>query len=56
MEGLCTVNYAGGYTFELEIADTDPDSFALTIRNPGGGIVDSAAGTLTGGNFALITY
>jgi len=56
IKGDCKVNNAAGFTFELVINNTNPDSYALTIKNSFGTIVDSSAGTLAGGDFVVTKY
>jgi len=56
IEGNCTVNGTGGYTFELVINDTNPDSISLTIKDAGGAVVDSTSGTAAGGDFVVTAY
>jgi hypothetical protein len=45
IEGTAEVNGVPGHTFVLQIVDSNPDSFDITITGP---IPDSAAGTVRG--------
>lgn len=56
IEGNCTVNSIGGYTFWLEMKDTNLDSLSLTIKDATGTVKDSTSGTVVGGDFTVTSY
>jgi hypothetical protein len=56
IEGNCTVNSIGGYTFWLEMKDTNLDSLSLTIKDTIGTVKDSTSGTVVGGDFTVTSY
>lgn len=53
IRGNCKVRSVSGYTFECEVSDTNPDYFSIIIKDSDGNIVDTASGTLTGGDFKV---
>jgi hypothetical protein len=56
IEGTCKYKGVAGHTFTLQIVDGSPDSFDLTIKDAGGSIVDSAAGSIAAGDFVVTSY
>ena len=44
---------APGFTFAVSVVDNSPDTFAITIKNPGNAVVFSASGPLAHGQIKI---